>query len=220
MAEAESAVKRRFDDLLPWYVNGTLDEVDRRWVDDYLRDHSDAAALHRWHATLAEQMRESPPTPTADAGYARLLARIKETDRVLPTARARALGRRIREFWEGLGVSPAFALGGLLVVLQAGVIAGLLLDRERSEPATTEVRSTTEPAPAGYVLIRVSFSPNARERDIRFLLVSVGGALTSGPSQLGDYIVRVPADNQAEALQKLQTDPVVATVSVLGEAPR
>ena len=32
-------MKSRFDELLPFYVNGTLDDTDRAWVDDYLREH-------------------------------------------------------------------------------------------------------------------------------------------------------------------------------------
>ena len=32
----------RFDELLPFYVNGTLSATDRAWVDGYLDEHPTA----------------------------------------------------------------------------------------------------------------------------------------------------------------------------------
>ena len=46
-------------------------------------------------------------------------------------------------------------------------------------------------------LVKVNFAPDAKESDIRLLLVSVQGTLAGGPGQLGDYYVRVPAGKEA-----------------------
>ena len=35
-------MSERLTELLPWYVNGTLAENDRRWVDEYLAEHPEA----------------------------------------------------------------------------------------------------------------------------------------------------------------------------------
>ena len=37
-------MKARFDELLPFYANGTLSAADRAWVDDYLHAHPSASA--------------------------------------------------------------------------------------------------------------------------------------------------------------------------------
>ena len=33
----------RLDEALPWYLNGTLDEADRAWVEQVLREQADRA---------------------------------------------------------------------------------------------------------------------------------------------------------------------------------
>ena len=42
-------MKSRFDELLPFYVNGSLPEADRAWVDSYLREHPKAEAELHWY---------------------------------------------------------------------------------------------------------------------------------------------------------------------------
>ena len=50
----------RFDELLPFYVNGTLAEADREWVDAYLREHAQAAAELDGCRTLQTRIRAWP----------------------------------------------------------------------------------------------------------------------------------------------------------------
>ena len=42
----------RFDELLPWYVNGTLSDEDRAWVERHLAEHPDARAELDWYQSL------------------------------------------------------------------------------------------------------------------------------------------------------------------------
>ena len=62
----------RFDELLPFYVNGTLAEADRSWVESYLREQPQAADELRWlravpswsRATLRPRMKKRGPAST------------------------------------------------------------------------------------------------------------------------------------------------------------
>ena len=39
-------------------------------------------------------------------------------------------------------------------------------------------------------MLKVSFAPDAKEADIRLLMIQVQGELAGGPGQLGDYYLR------------------------------
>ena len=57
-----------------------------------------------------------------------------------------------------------------------------------------------EPGP----YLKVNFKADAREADIRMLLVEVNGSLAGGPGQLGDWYVRIPEARIAAATDKLK----------------
>jgi anti-sigma factor RsiW len=50
-------VKPRFDELLPFYANGTLSPADREWVETYLREHPSAQAELQWYESLRTHLR-------------------------------------------------------------------------------------------------------------------------------------------------------------------
>src|SRR5687768_8001338 len=49
-------MKSRFDELLPFYVNGSLPPADREWVDAYLREHPRAVGELDWYRTLQTRL--------------------------------------------------------------------------------------------------------------------------------------------------------------------
>ena len=71
------AMRRRFLELAPWYVNGTASVADRAWVDSYVRSHPEAHAELAWYALLQEKIRADAPHVPAEAGLERLLRRLR-----------------------------------------------------------------------------------------------------------------------------------------------
>ena len=55
----------------------------------------------------------------------------------------------------------------------------------------------------------VLFSPDSAERDMRAALERADAKLVDGPTASGAYIVRVPAETRAEALEQLRGLPQV-----------
>jgi hypothetical protein len=68
-------------------------------------------------------------------------------------------------------------------------------------------------------MLKISFAPDAKETDIRMLLVQVNGVLAGGPGQLGDYYVRVPAGSEAAALAQVQRTPIVQAAALAPGVP-
>jgi anti-sigma-K factor RskA len=199
----------RFEELIPWYANGTLSAEDRAWVDAYLERNPEARSELDWQVSLQTQIRESAPPVPSTIGLARVMRQI-EGERPTLTA-------RISAFFGNFGMRPGYAMATLaLVVVQAGVIVNLVGDvRDNAEEIRALHATGVEEGP----MLKISFAPDAREADIRMLVVQVQGELAGGPGQLGDYYLRVPAGSEAAALARVQAAPIVQAASLAPGVP-
>ena len=202
-------MNKRFEELVPWYVNGSLGAEDRAWVDDYLAQHPEARSELDWYRSLQARVRENAPAVPATIGLARAM-RLIQGDR--PT-----LAERIGAFFGYFGMRPSFALAGLaLVAVQGGVILNLM---GQARDDADQIRALNAVRVEEGPMLKISFAPDAREADIRLLMVQVQGELAGGPGQLGDYYLRVPAGSEAQALAKVQAAPIVQAASLAPGVP-
>jgi len=215
--------RRRFRELLPWHVNGTLEKSDRAWVELYLREHPEASNELRWTERLQTQIREAAPEVAPEVGMDRFMALIHAEARATPrAAAARApagFGERLRAFFAGLQLTPAVGIAAAVIVAQAGIIGALLTAQGGGEDEFSTVRSIAPGQIVSGPVLQVSFRADAPERELRALLVSVGGTLVGGPGQLGNYLVTVPSDKLERATKQLAASNLVEDVSVLAQMP-
>jgi hypothetical protein len=124
---------------------------------------------------------------------------------------------RVQAFFGNLGLRPSYAVAALAIVaVQGGVIVNLLGDaRDDAE----EIRSLRAVQVEEGPLLKISFAPDAKEADIRLLMVQVQGELAGGPGQLGDYYLRVPAGSESAALSQVQAAPIVQAASLAPGVP-
>jgi anti-sigma factor RsiW len=212
-------MKTRFDELLPFYVNGTLNADDRTWIEHYLREHPLAAnELHWLRSVQATTQQEAVPV-SSEVGLERALRRI-HGERAAAAPVAISAVQRMRDWFARLVPTPMLkpVLAGALAViaLQAVVITAMVGERD-----DTGLIRTLPPASAAEqgVFVKVNFRPNATEADIRMLLLDAQANIASGPGQLGDYYVRVPAW-QVDAVQALLgASAIVEGVAVVDALP-
>ncbi len=202
-------MNERFEELLPWYVNGSLGAEDRAWVDRYLSEHPEANAEVEWHRSLSRRLQDSAPAVPETIGLAKAMTLIRG-DR--PT-----LSERITAFFGAFGMRPAAAFAGVAIVaIQGGVILNLMNTTHDDAAELRALRATpTDARP----MLKLNFAPDAKEADIRHLLMSVQGQLAGGPGQLGDYFVIVPAGKEAAAADRLKSNPIVQAVSLAPGLP-
>jgi hypothetical protein len=199
----------RFAELAPWYVNGSLSAADRTWVDNYLSAHPEARAELAWFQSLQTRIKEALPEVPASIGLNRALTRIRAEQ---PT-----LMERLGAFVASLSMKPALSMALAAVVLvQGGVIVNMM---QGAQDDASEMRAMKAQAVEEGPLVKVNFAPDARESDIRMLLVSIQGTLAGGPGQLGDYYVRVPAGKEAAAAAKLKGVAIVQAVELAPGIP-
>jgi len=215
-------MKSRFDELLPFYANGTLSAADRAWVEDHLRTHPSAGAELQWYESLQTHLREDVPAVSSEIGIERALKRIRAERPAHPSERkpvSTPLLERLRGWLVGIlpqpMLQPAFATAIAVVALQAAVIATLVAERE--DP--TEIRALRGTVTDKGPYLKVNFKADSRESDIRMLLVSINGSLAGGPGQLGDYYVRVPEQQLQASSDKLAASALVDAVAVVDALP-
>jgi hypothetical protein len=202
-------MKERFEELLPWYVNGSLGAEDRAFVEAWLAQHPEARSELDWYRSLQRRVQENAPAVPATIGLAKAM-RLIQGDR--PT-----FAERVGAFFGNLGLRPAYAFATLAIVaVQGGVIVSLLSDARNDADEIRALRAVrVEEAP----MLKLSFAPDAREADIRLLVVQVHGELAGGPGQLGDYYLRVPAGTEKAALERAQASPIVQAASLAPGVP-
>lgn len=224
----ETDARRRFQELLPWHVNGTLESTERAWVDTYLREHPDAQSELRWTEGLQTKVREAASAAAEEVspelGLDRLMIRISAEAAATPrkaAAQAPAgIAERIRDFFAALQLKPAMAVGAAVIVAQAAVIGTLMNTQMAAEdPEYSTIRSLAPGQIVSGPVLQVSFSADAAERDLRALLVQAGGTLVGGPGQLGNYLIAVPADKLDRASQLFAASHLVEHVAVLEQFP-
>ena len=201
--------ERRFDEMVAFYVNGTLGGEDRAWFESYLKQHPEAASEIDWYRSLQRRIHDNAPAVPATIGLAKAMTLIRGDQ---PT-----FAERFMALFGFLQMRPAMALAGLAVIaVQGGVILQMY---NASENDANEVRALKASVAKEGPMLKINFAPDAKEADIRHLLMSVQGRLAGGPGQLGDYFVVVPAGKEAAVADKLKSNPIVQAVALAPGLP-
>ena len=205
----------RFDELLPWYVNGTLDAAGRAWIETQAEASPKLAALLRAELGAASALRQATAQATAttpdedDQDHVMLLARIRaERAHAAPPRRARQ-APQAPAAWMTSALRPTLFAGmAAALCIQAGVIVwmavrpGQVVGTLHSE-VVTEMRT-----------LRVTFKPEASETQIRTLLVGASARIVGGPTQLGEYWVASATRSLDDMRASLLRSSLVATIEV------
>lgn len=166
----------KIEQLLPWYLNNTLAEGERRAVADHLQQCAECArelrALEDVRLAVRNAAQETPgPSPFL---MTRALASIDEYERM------RADGRRPWLAWW----RPIPKLARVALVLQLAVIIGLggyfLASRDRRPYATASSGATAKQGRGAR--LAVMFDPGVSEARIRELIRALDASIVGGPS--------------------------------------
>ena len=202
MSEDETALSERdeIEMLLPWYVGGTLDAIDRDRVERYLAHHPE---VHRQlelireerHATILAN--EALPTPPAGA-VERLMASLPMRR---PDLLARLLAsegyRNIADFFSQptpQAVRYAAYAAACLLLVQSLAITALLLEGNGGGYQTAAGKDGGE-----GLSFFVAFTDTASTADLTRLLQDFDARIIDGPKPGGIYRVKVRSSDRSPA---------------------
>jgi hypothetical protein len=200
-----SSTHHAVQDLLPWFVMGTLDDEDRSLVDEHMRTCLICQREVQWHERLRAAHDEPVPAFDAERAFAALRARMNASS---PVA-ARSSPSRERS-WDWPWMKWALAAQFVLII---GL--GITLALSRSEPTTYHALGQPGGAQAGARLV-VVFAPQASEEEMRRILQQSGTRIVDGPTATDAYILAVAPENAEHALQALRAERSVHLVQALG----
>src|SRR3984885_3986904 len=182
MNAAKQSEPSEIELLLPWYAAGTLDPREAQQVERALANDPELAARYEWvRSELAQEthVNEAAGEPSI-RDVKTLFAKID----ALPAQKSRSsidLGARIAEFLAALSPRTLAwsATAALAIVLQAGILAGIVL-KERSaggyETASVPANVSGE---GSHVLLR--FQPQATAADVASFLETNKLSIVGGP---------------------------------------
>lgn len=204
-------------ELLPWYVNATLNQAERKLVETHLDGCAECANEVRSLAAMRKAVvavGDEAPEPSPFL-LNRALAEIEDYERSRAQAEsleAKKSGKWLRHLsaiWEDwFGKTPVFARVTLAAQMALILAVGTVAVYQHNHPETVYQVLTANSGEGA--MIGVVFNENASEREIRQALESVKGTIVGGPSAQRMYTValkNVSKEDTAEiekALQKLR----------------
>ena len=194
------------EELLPWYATGQLDAADRALVEKHLASCARCQRQLQAEQILIDEFRTL--TPEVDSGWSRLRSRIEAQQPKRP-----AIRQMLAEFWHSLTRPVIATLAAAQVAFVAFAAMFLLWF---SQPAYVALGSAPVAASANVI---VMFRPDAREAQLRAALEKSGASLVGGPTDADAYLLHVPANSRAAALQKLQHDANVTLAQPIDGPP-
>lgn len=198
-------------ELIPWYVNGTLGTAETVGFEAHLQRCPLCQREVAVNRELAVAVRDAGELPSAEAGLERVLERLDEAPGrgEAPPAPRRGAGRLLPSWWSA-APRPARRLvaAQLAAVLLLALTLGVVLSGGgpgTSPPASFRTLSSPRPAAAdtseGF-RVRLLFSPQVTEPELRHVLLTDGGRLVGGPSPAGVYTALYPAAADVAAVLK------------------
>ena len=216
----EAPGSRDIEDLLPWHAAGTLSRRDAQRVEEALARDPELA---RRYALVRDELAESIHlNETLGAPSARAMEKLFAKIDAEPARResvSRGLGSRVSDFFARLSprtLAWSASAAVVAILLQAGLLAGVMLKETKTAGYETASAPTTNPGVGAFTLIR--FAPQATSDDINKFLEANKLSIAAGPMAGGLYKVRVavtgiPKGELARIVKKLQEDKVVGFIA-------
>ncbi len=165
--------RRRIEELLPFYLNGTLDGDERAEVERALADDESLRFELEFLGAVRDDVKSRDPGQSpGEFGLARLQREIEREGQVSKPGERRNLWR----------IAAAFAFA-LFAAQSIWIVSSTGPDVELAGGNGGTVEGTT---------LIVGFSESATEAQIRMLLLDLELEIVGGPSALGLYSVLVP----------------------------
>lgn len=181
----QDARHRQTQDLLPWYVNGSLAPAETSAVEKHLAECDECRADLEHERVLS---REASGLPLdVEHGWARMQDRLT-ADRPLAGG---LLRRRIPLGWALAAQAACLAL----------VVGGMTLAPSQPVRLYRALGASTPPANGNLV---VMFKPETSEAALRGALRASGARVVDGPTISGAYVLHVDTTRRTDVLKRLR----------------
>lgn len=181
----DSLSREEVELLLPFYLNGTLDESEKEQVEQAFENHPELEEELNFLRQLKTEVQAMPMAINSPGEMG--LKRLQQQLAAKPT------GSQVSSRWRWAAMAASF-----LLVVQTSVMI--------LTPGPTGYQQAGEQQTSP--LIQVSFKPETTEAEIRQLLLEYQLSIVEGPSALGLYKLSV-MDDARVTVDQLQQQPII-----------
>jgi hypothetical protein len=211
---------QKVQELLPWFLNGTLEHDDATLVEEHLRSCAGCRSELDCLRVLQSTYAQSELAPDAEAALARLRPRLTEPAagsrprrpaRGAPPRTAATPGWQVAiPAWMKVALATQFVLlfGLGWTVLQSGRLA----------PEYHGLSASGGPQHAAGNVV-VVFDQGAPQREVARILRAAGGRVVDGPTESNGFVLAVADGDLKAALARLRAEPGVVLAEPLQAPP-
>jgi hypothetical protein len=205
--QLDPAAHKVADVLLPWFVNGTLEGDELAFVQRHLGQCGSCQREVQWLRELHAACVAGEADPGASSALRNLRRRLEQP------RRGRGPVAQLRHLWGGGRPWSQWVIATQLVVI-IGLGAWALPTLDGPALYRTLSASNTRASTTGNLV--VVFDPTTTEADLRRIVREVDARIVDGPTQANAYVLDVPAQRLASALQALRAERAAVLVEQLG----
>ncbi len=206
LRQLDPAAHKVADVLLPWFVNGTLNEDELAFVGKHVAACASCQREVEWLRELHAACVAGAQEPSLSNAFQHLR---RQLDRPSPPLGAVAW---LRGQWARVAAAPRWAMAVQLAVIVA-LGAALLGDHDGAAGYKT-LGASNAATPVTGSLVAV-FDPATTESDLRRILRRIGARVVDGPTQANAYVLDVPSAGRDRALAALRSERAVRLVERL-----
>ncbi len=192
-------------DLLPWYINRSLDPIEHAIVKNHIRTCITCRIeLNQQERLFRDIQQTDLLQQVSQASFAQLKERIETLPEVCISSKSTALNKNLILFpfkIRFLSFAKYTALAASLLLLATPFILNSLpVVQPEIEGAYRTLASSTENADNTNKIVRIVFADSPDSKQINDVVHSVSGHIIKGPSPNGVYEVRI-GDDQTDTHQ-------------------
>ncbi|XOV83334.1 MAG: hypothetical protein ACFHXK_21100 [bacterium] len=204
--------RQEAQELLPWFVAGTLSEDESRAVQAFIDSgeisETELNELSLFADTVRTQSEHEPAyNPAILEKVMEQLDEVPQNETSEPlivqeTTVQEGLFEKLRKAfqWDATPRMAKLAIAGqFAAVLALAVMIGSPDSTNTNEPDGNQYRTISGAAIAADLL--VGFAPGTTETQMRELLMDMDAQITAGPNSIGVYSISLPADADIALIQ-------------------
>ncbi len=198
--------RKTFEELLPFYVNGTLSADDIKFMRNYLISYPELQAQVKFSEALRSAVKDEATQYASDAGWDKLLKKYQAFHQK-PT-----LSQRLKILSHNWGLTPAFGLAFSLLIAQSAIMFELGL----FAPSSAYRELSTQAAIVPH--LKITINPATDYAQLVDLFRKNGCRVVSGPSETGELWIHLEEPEKlltikADLLNSDLVDEVLSTAS-------
>jgi hypothetical protein len=203
----DSSAHAAADVLLPFYANGTLRGEELAFVEQHVRACEECQREVDWLRRIYAACAAHPL--------------LQDVARLVPDSLIDVANRGLRRNWrariqEGWRIAHPWTRWALAAQLGAIVVLATLLATDTRDVASYRTLGVSNPSAHTRDAVAVMFDPGITESDMRRIVLGVGARIVDGPSSADIFVLEIPAERTAQALQTLRTERAVRLAERLG----